>query len=271
MDHTFCPGSKLLRQPAPETYACPSCGEEVEMWTDELKASCRKCSRTVYRDNTMSCLDWCAYGKECVGDAVFDTYIRNKAVGLKRRLLDEMSRHFGTDQKRIRHAKEVLRYAETLLEKEDGDWHVVVPSAVLHDVGIKAVEEANGSDHPPHEKAGPPIARKVLLRLGFKMEDVDQICRIIAHHHQPQEGDGANFGIVYDADFIVNLEEAADGKSMEHLRREIEESLFTHTGRQVALEKLEHMGKHGHHVAGKTQIRSGSTENATSSPEAKDL
>lgn len=32
-------------------------------------------------------LDWCKRGKECVGDAIYDKYMRNKAVGLKKHLL----------------------------------------------------------------------------------------------------------------------------------------------------------------------------------------
>ena len=246
MDHTFCPGSKLLRQPAPEMYTCPSCGEEVEIWTDELKATCRNCNRTVYRDGTMGCLDWCAYGKECVGDAVFETYMKNKAIGLKRQLIEAMAQHFETDHKRIQHAKEVLRHAEAIVEKEGGDSHVVAAAAVLHDVGIKVAEEHRAPSGLTHEEAGSPIARKILLRLGFKIEDVDQICRIIACHHRRHEGDGINFGIVYDADFIVNLEDMAGQTSAEHLRRVIEETLFTNTGRKLALEKLTHLPQAAH-------------------------
>src|SRR4030066_152981 len=83
MDHSFCPGSKLLRQPAPELFPCPNCGTEVEIWTDELKGICPSCKKAVFRDGGMSCLDWCKYGKECVGDAAYKSYMRDKAVGVK--------------------------------------------------------------------------------------------------------------------------------------------------------------------------------------------
>lgn len=40
-----CPGSKPLRQPAPEIFICSSCGEEVEIWTDEVRRDCSSCGK----------------------------------------------------------------------------------------------------------------------------------------------------------------------------------------------------------------------------------
>ena len=50
MDHVYCPGSKLLRQPKPESVACASCGTEVEIWSDEIKGTCPGCGKTVFKD-----------------------------------------------------------------------------------------------------------------------------------------------------------------------------------------------------------------------------
>src|SRR4030067_416459 len=51
---------------------CPGCGAEVESWTDELKATCRKCGNKVYRAQQASCIDWCPHAKECVGPEVYE-------------------------------------------------------------------------------------------------------------------------------------------------------------------------------------------------------
>ena len=215
MNHTFCPGSKILRQPTPELFTCPSCGEEVEIWTDEPKRTCRNCRTVVYRDAGMSCLDWCKRGKECVGDSVYDTYMQNKAVGLKKHLLAKMNDHFVDDKKRVDHADKVLAKAETLVTSENGDWHIIIPASILHDVGSA-------------------IAREILLRLGLKMDDIDEICDIIAYHHIPGEQNSDNFRVLYDADSLVNLREVVNGKSDEQICTLIDKNFLTKTGRELA-------------------------------------
>lgn len=239
MDHTFCPGSTLLRQPAPEIFTCLSCGGEVEIWTDELKATCPSCLKPVYRDAEISCLDWCKRGKECVGDMVYDSYMKNKAVGLKKQLLEQLRDYFGNDKKRVGHAERVLEIAEALLANEQGDWHIVIPASILHDVGIKVAEEKYGSSAGPHqEKEGPPVAREILLRLGFCLEDIDEICDIIAHHHSPGALETQNFKVLYDSDCLVNLKEQTNKKTDDELRGLVEKTFLTTAGKKFAMESL---------------------------------
>lgn len=76
----FCPGSKVIRQPLPEDYPCPQCGEMVEIWTHELKVKCPQCGTTVFREQKPSCIDWCKFAKECVGE---EAYNRLKGAGAK--------------------------------------------------------------------------------------------------------------------------------------------------------------------------------------------
>ncbi|OGO35732.1 MAG: hypothetical protein A2147_06620 [Chloroflexi bacterium RBG_16_57_8] len=66
-----CPGSRAIREPIPEYMNCSSCGREVEIWTDELKATCPGCGSKVYRAQQASCIDWCPHAKECVGPEVY--------------------------------------------------------------------------------------------------------------------------------------------------------------------------------------------------------
>ncbi len=73
-----CPGSSKFKQPMPEIVKCPSCGEEVEIWTDETEAVCRNCKLKVSRQGGQSCLDWCQYAKECVGSEKYNKYTENK-------------------------------------------------------------------------------------------------------------------------------------------------------------------------------------------------
>lgn len=236
MDHTICPGSKALRSPKPESVACPSCGTEVEIWTDELRATCKSCNRTVLREGGMSCLEWCKMGKECVGTDIFDKYMTNRAIMLNDKLIRELENFFGSDKKRIEHAKKVLGYAEELLKKEEGDWHIVVPASILHDVGIKPAEEKYGSASGElQEKEGPPVARKILLNLGLRKTDIDEICEIIGHHHSPGKIDTQNFRILYDADCLVNIQDFTPNKAPEEIRSLIDKMFLTKAGKEMAI------------------------------------
>lgn len=62
-----CPGARTVREPAPEYINCPHCGQEMEIWSDELVARCPHCKRPVMQQRGASCLDWCAHAAECVG------------------------------------------------------------------------------------------------------------------------------------------------------------------------------------------------------------
>jgi predicted RNA-binding Zn-ribbon protein involved in translation (DUF1610 family) len=209
MDHQFCPGSRALRQPTPEISTCASCGSEVEIWSDEVKATCPSCKKTVFKDNAMGCLEWCRHGEECVGTDIYATYRQNRAVGLKHRLLEAVAEYFGDDRPRIEHAQAVLEQAELLAAAEGADAHIVIPAAILHDVGIKVAEAKHGSaDARLQELEGPPVARKMLLAAGARADEIDEICDIVAHHHTPGVVDSVSFRVVYDADCLVNLAHA---------------------------------------------------------------
>ena len=235
MDHAFCPGSRLLRQPAPELYPCPNCGAEVEIWSDEFKRACPKCRKMVLRPGGMSCLEWCKQAKECVGEATYESWAASRCLGLKGRLLEALEAHFAGDARRVAHAQAVLAEAESLAHSEAADWHIVVPAALLHDVGLKAAEEKYGSDEPRYqEQEGPPLARAILLKLGLQLRDIDEVCDIVAHHHSPRVRETANFSVVYDADCLVNLGASAAGRPRGELEQQVRQRFLTESGRKRA-------------------------------------
>jgi len=231
-----CPGAIRFRQPEPELINCPSCGKEVEIWTDEVKVTCPNCKTMVTREGTPTCIDWCKYAKECVGEKVYNKYMKNKAITIKQKLLGRLEEYFGKDAKRINHAKQVMYFAEKLLKKEKADWYIIIPASILHDVGIKKAEEKYNSSAPCYqEKEGPPVAKKILLQIGLKKEDIDEICQIIAHHHSPGKINTRNFKILYDADSIVNLKEKGI-KDKIKLKRIINKIFLTDAGKSLAKE-----------------------------------
>jgi ribosomal protein S27E len=70
IDH--CPGAANLRTPTLSVKKCPQCGEEVEIFSNDIEVTCSRCGFVVYND-MMSCIQWCKYAQECVGP---DTYRR---------------------------------------------------------------------------------------------------------------------------------------------------------------------------------------------------
>ena len=68
-----CPGAIRFREAVPEYIDCPNCGEEMEIWSDELVASCHHCQALVRKDRGPSCIEWCHYAEECIG---VETYKR---------------------------------------------------------------------------------------------------------------------------------------------------------------------------------------------------
>lgn len=73
----YCPGSANLRTPTLSIKNCPRCGEEIEIFSDEIQATCLNCGFVIYND-FISCIKWCKYARECVGE---DTYKRLMSDG----------------------------------------------------------------------------------------------------------------------------------------------------------------------------------------------
>lgn len=233
-----CPGSEKIKKPRPENMRCPSCGGEVEVWTDEIQAICPKCKNTVIRPQQQTCLDWCSYARECAGAQKYTLYMDNKSLSIKEKLIRELEDYFAGDTKRIAHAKKVTHFAEELLKQEKADRHIVIPASILHDVGIKAAEAKYGSSAGHHqEKEGPPIAEKILRNAGFKKEDIDEICEIIAHHHSPGKITTQNFKVLYDADWLVNLRDEVDTDDRAGLKAIIDKVFLTDSGK-ISAQKL---------------------------------
>jgi putative nucleotidyltransferase with HDIG domain len=149
-----------------------------------------------------------------------------------------MKKYFGTDFKRVHHAIKVARFAEQILKMEGGNPLVVMGAAYLHDIGIHEAERKHGSPSGHYQELeGPAIAKEILEKLNVQKEMVDEICDIIGHHHSPREQETLNFQILYEADWLVNIEEEGISKDREKVEGLIGKLFRTVTGKQLA-EKL---------------------------------
>jgi len=62
-----CPGQDGRNIKA-EELQCSECGYKVEIFSDEVKVSCPQCHSLVCRQRLPSCVDWCKFARECVGE-----------------------------------------------------------------------------------------------------------------------------------------------------------------------------------------------------------
>ncbi|HWQ67637.1 MAG TPA: hypothetical protein VN372_12330 [Methanospirillum sp.] len=74
-DH--CPGVTSIKTPTLTIKKCPQCGEEVEIFSNEVKSACTECGFVIYND-TLTCIEWCKYAKECVGEEMYNMFAKKK-------------------------------------------------------------------------------------------------------------------------------------------------------------------------------------------------
>ena len=68
MIHEGCQGKP--RTPTIHEKICPQCGHEIEMFSIDTQMACEKCGFVAYND-TLSCVQWCQYARQCVGDEMY--------------------------------------------------------------------------------------------------------------------------------------------------------------------------------------------------------
>ena len=47
-------------------YKCPSCGAEIEIFSDEYQVKCYRCDEIVYREKISPCIEWCTSASTCL-------------------------------------------------------------------------------------------------------------------------------------------------------------------------------------------------------------
>ena len=83
------------------------------------------------------------------------------------------------------------------------------PLFILHDIGIHISEEKYGSCSGKYQEIeGPAEAEKLLKEVGgYTASQIERIKYLIGHHHTYNNIDGADYQILVEADFLVNLYE----------------------------------------------------------------
>ena len=54
---------------------CPQCGNIIELFSVDTEVACDKCGFVAYND-TLSCVQWCKYAKQCVGEEMYESMMK---------------------------------------------------------------------------------------------------------------------------------------------------------------------------------------------------
>lgn len=147
-------------------------------------------------------------------------------------VIQEMIGYYTKDARRVQHFLKVYGFAKTIGEMEQlapDLQEILEVASVVHDIGIKVSEEKYQSSAGKYQELeGPPIAKEMLLTLGYEPELIDRVCYLIAHHHTYKDIVGLDYQILVEADFLVNISE---DQMEEAAIRSIKEKIFrTKTG-----------------------------------------
>ena len=70
-----CAGKSNFGTPTLRIMKCPECGNDIEIFSTDVKVSCDKCGHTVYNDINL-CVTYCAHAEECVGTELYNKLVR---------------------------------------------------------------------------------------------------------------------------------------------------------------------------------------------------
>ena len=229
---TKCPGqdTRFWKPNDVYTVECPKCSKPVEFFKDDIRRRCKECGHLFINPKlNLGCARWCQFADQCVG-----------AIGkeeFKEIITLAMKEHCSGDKEKTDNALKVLRFVEDLLEHEKGNPKVVIAAGILYDIGLHEVgKKPKKAKESNQEKDNLPTVRGILERSGSKAEVIEEVCQIIENHHHPENINTLNGKIVYDAVRLVNGGLTYDTEDKEHLKKIINESFFTATGKRAAKE-----------------------------------
>ncbi len=58
------------RTPTLREQKCPRCGNIIEIFSVDTSVTCENCGFVAYND-TLSCVQWCKYAQQCVGEEMY--------------------------------------------------------------------------------------------------------------------------------------------------------------------------------------------------------
>ena len=72
------------RTPTIHEKICPCCGSIIELFSIDTEVACEKCGFVAYND-ALSCVQWCQYAKQCVGEEMYEQLMAVAAQNKKKK------------------------------------------------------------------------------------------------------------------------------------------------------------------------------------------
>ena len=63
------------RTPTLREKICPNCCAVIEIFSIDTEVACENCGFIAYNDE-LSCVQWCKYAKQCVGEEMYEHMMR---------------------------------------------------------------------------------------------------------------------------------------------------------------------------------------------------
>jgi len=118
------------------------------------------------------------------------------------------------------HGKIVTEYAMKICDLEKTDPDVVVPAAILHDIGWSQLSKKErmiifNKNNPKelrlqmrykHQEEGVKLAREILAKVKWPQDQIEEICEIISQHDTREGFISANEGAMRDADKLYRFD-----------------------------------------------------------------
>lgn len=82
------------RTPTIQEKICPKCGSLIEMFSIDTQMACEKCGFVAYND-TLSCVQWCEYARQCVGDEMYEHMMKIAEEQKKRKAEERQKKKEG--------------------------------------------------------------------------------------------------------------------------------------------------------------------------------
>ena len=72
------------KTPTIQEKVCPQCGNIIELFSIDTQMPCDRCGFVAYND-TLSCVQWCQYAKDCVGEEMYNKLLQVAAQNKKKK------------------------------------------------------------------------------------------------------------------------------------------------------------------------------------------
>lgn len=224
-----CPGQNTQFWGPNDIYSvdCPKCGKPVEFFKDDIRRRCTRCGHMFLNPKlNLGCARWCQFGDQCIGSMDKEEFKEIVVAGMKE--------FYGDDQGKIDHALDVVGFAEEIMEEqEDVNPKVVIAAAVLYDIGIDETQKPAQKSRAADTETFPTV-RRILENSGSKDKLIEEVCRILEGHHQPEKEETPEGKIVHDAFQLARITKKFGEKDQAAVKDSIHELFLTTAAKKVA-------------------------------------